>query len=573
MAYRRIEGYIKGKPDIGWWRRQIEQGNRYRKEMAEEASWEQWKKYYRGKFPAGVIPVNMFFKMIRTTVPRIYFRNPSISIVATKPGYEQQVFAQLIERVDNKLIRTMGVKGQMKKMIHNAWMFGTAAGKLGFGAQFTPTPDQFETSAPEEGTMTFNRKVEWNSLVAENMPWFLSIHPGNLTVPVDLQDYESTPWVAMKIARDKDDVKADRRLKNTNTIQGGSSSINGKDWLHKSPTARANEIEMYEIRDMRTGKVLIIPAYGSDECFLYEDDALQNNGRPNIYPLVFNPDDSCFWGVPDSVILEPQQLELNEIRTLQMKHRRISLIKLLYKSGALDEQEVEKLLNGDPGIGIRVNKEAELTDIDMFQSGTIPEALFQADQTIQQDIRDLLGFSRNQSGEFAGQKSHSAPTATEASIVNSASEIRVDERKDACADVLVQVFEDTNVLIFNQWGDEQVQQVMGPDSIPYWVAFKPQMLKAARYEMSIDPDSTVPETKDVRQQKAERVYTLLKDNPLVDPQMLTKYLLRENHGVQFDNLMLQIQQRASAGLPGSSPETPMGAGDFMQMLMKGVPAN
>ena len=570
MAYRTIEGYKRGQPDIGWWRRQIDAGIRDRKKLAMEARWANWRRYYRGQWPANVIPVNLFFKMVRTVVPRLYFRNPSISCQATKPGFEQQVFAQMIERIDNKLIRTMGMKGQIKKMVHNTFMFGTSAGKLGFGAQFTPTPDDFETDAPSRLTGDFNRKVEWNSLVTANMPWFLNVPPGNLVVPERLSCFEETPWVAMKITRSVDDIKADPRLKNTDTIVGSGASVGTQNPMTKSADAQKNELEMYEIRDLRTGKVIIIPAYSSDKHFLYEDDAMQVNGRPNIYPLIFNPDDEYFWGVPDSVILEPQQLELNEIRTVQMRHRRISVIKLLYKRGALDDGEAEKLLNGEVGIGIQINKEFDITDVDSFQMGTIPEALFAADQTIQADVREMLGFSRNQSGEFAsGQKSHSAPTAFEAQVVQAASEIRVDERRDGIADVLVSVFEDANALVFDEWDDEQVVQVMGPQAIPYWVAFKPAMLKGARYEMDIDPDSTVPETKQLRGQKADGIYAVLKDNPLIDPIFLTKYYLREKGGVNLDGLLKQMQANAAAGLPGSSPEQPMGAQEMMSMMMNG----
>lgn len=571
-TYKQIEGYKRGEPDIGWWRRQIQAGEKYRRDMANEAVWKTWRSYYRGRWPTHVLPVNMFFKMLRTTVPRIYFRNPSISVQASKPGMEQQLFAQLIERLDNKLIRTMGVKNQMKKMIHNAWLMGTAAGKLGYGAQFTPSPEPLgDTAAPERVTSTFTRKVEWNHLVTENMPWFLSVHTSNFVVPDGLQAFEDTPWVAMRIKRAVDDVKADPRLKNTDTIVGSSSYQWGSNnsWS-RSNDAKINEIEMYEIRDMRTGKCILIPCYSTDQYLYYEDDDLQVNNRPNIYPLVFNPDDECFWGIPDSVILEPQQLELNEIRTLQMRHRRISLIKILYKRGAIDEQEVEKLLNGETGIGVMLNKDAEITDVDSFNVGTIPEALFAADQTIQADIRDMLGFSRNQSGEFAGAgKSHGAPTAFEANIVNQASEIRVDERKDSVADLLVSVFEDTNSLVFNQWNSEEVAVVVGPNAIPYWVAFKPAMLKGAKYELQIDPDSTVPETKDMRMQKAKTVYSILKDNPLIDPDQLTRYIVREFHGVQYDNLVRTIQQNATTGAPGTSPMNPMGPDQFMQMMMRG----
>lgn len=560
-SYRRINGYSRGKPIAAWWREQVRNGIKYRKESAYEEKWSRWRNYYRNKYDSNtVLPVNVFFRMMRTIIPRIYFRNPSLSVQATKPGIEQQLFAQLIERIDNKLIRTMDVKNQMKKMIQYTWMFGTSAGKLGFGAQYTPTPDLNATESPDIIGTNFKRRVEYNQLIQPNMPWFMAVHPGTLVVPAKLANWEATPWVATVIRRDLNDLKADPRYDNTNSLRAGIGMDTGK--------YNKDEIDLYEIRDMRTGRVIVVSAYGEDEVLLDEEDHLQNNNRPNIYPLIFNPDDEIFWGIPDSCILEPQQLELNETRALQMKHRRISIIKMLYKRGSIEVAELDRLLNGDVGLGIPIEKNGEMTDVSPIEIGHIPEGLIMGDQIIQQDIRDSMGFSRNQSGDYASQKSHNAPTAYEAQVVQAASEIRVDERRDICADILVDVFEDTNVLIFDEWEAEEIVQVMGPDSIPVWVKFKPVMLKGARYEIEIDPDSTVPETKDIRRQKATESYTILKENPLIDPMLLTKFFLRERHGVEsYDSLLKQMQQNAAQGVPGSTPENAMPPEMLMQQML------
>jgi hypothetical protein len=558
-------GYNSGKPDVTWWLDQVRKGVEWRKKVTHQASWDRWRKYYRGEFPKGVLPVNLYFRMLRSIVPQVYFRNPSLSVMASKPGMEQQLFAQLIERIDNKLIRTMGVKQAMKRATQMTWMFGTGALKLGYGAEFTPSPEMFDTSAPEHMQTRMTRYVEYNSQVAANMPWLMSVHPGNLIVPMGLSVYEDTPWVGMWIKRSLDDVKSDPRLKNTSDLV--SSSNKGISSLRENKTnENPDEIDLIELRDRRTRKVLLIAPFTSERVLYFGDDELQNNNRPNIYPTIFNPDDEYFWGVPDAHILESQQDEINEIRTLTMKHRRISLLKLLYKKGAIDHAEVEKLLNGDVLAAVQVT--GELSDIDTLQIGDIPNALFDADQQIQQEVRDLMGFSRNQAGEYQSNKSHNAPTAAEARIVQAASGIRVDERRDILADALVDIFEDTNQLIFSKWSDEEVVQVMGPEGIPLWVQFKPAMLQAAKYELTVEPDSMLPETKDMRQQKAVQVYGLFKDNPLIDPQLLTKYLLREMHGVQYDQMMRQMYANAAAGLPGSSPDMPMGPEQLMQMMIQ-----
>ena len=564
-----IKGYTStGQPDVTWWLDQVRNGIEWRKKHAHQVEWERWRKYYRGDWPNGVLPVNLFFRMLRTVVPRIYFRNPSISIIATKPGYEQQMFAQLIERVDNKLIRTMDVKNQMKRIIHNTWMFGTGAGKLGFGAEFTPTPDIFNTAAPEENRISMSRRFEYNSNIQANMPWFMSVHPGHLIVPKGLMQFADTPWVAMWIKRAVDDVQADPRLKNVKNIQSSTEKGLGVtgDMLHQT---KPDEVDLIEIRDRRTRKVIILAPFSSDRVLYYGDDELQSNNRTNIYPVVFNPDDEVFWGVPDSVILEPQQLEINEIRTLQMKHRRISMLKLLYKKNSIAKEELDKMLNGDVMAAVAVD--GELSDIDTIELGRVPDSLYAAASEVQADVRDQMGFSRNQAGEYASQKSHNAPTAYEAQVVQAASEIRVDERRDGIADMLVNIFEDANTLVFDKWTEEEVVQVMGPDAVPLWVAFKPAMLKAARYEIQVEPDSTLPITKDMREAKANVVYEKLKLNPLIDPHLLTKYYLREMHGVQYDSMMKAVTQNAAVGAPGSAPDMPISSEQLMQLMTQKGP--
>lgn len=565
-----INGYVGTGPDVSWWLDAVRKGMEYRKTYTHQNDWERWRKYYRGEWPRGVLPVNLFFRMLRTVVPRIYFRDPSLSVIASKPGAEQQVFAQLIERIDNKLIRTMHVKEQMKRAVHNTWMFGTGAVKVGWGAEFTPTPELFNTGAPEEFKSNMTRRVEYNATITNNMPWLMSVHPGTLIVPKGLDYFPNTPWVATWIRRSIDDVQADPRLKNVKNLHASGGKMFNSMGVVSSKNDFSDMVDLVEIRDLRTRKVIVLAPYASDRVLYFGDDELQNNNRSNIYPIIFNPDDEIFWGVPDSVILEPHQLEINEIRTLEMKHRRMSLVKLLYKDKAIDPAEIEKLLNGDVLAAVRVN--GELSDIDSFQVSDIPQSLIQASMEVQADVRDVMGFSRNQAGDYSAQKSHNAPTAVEARIVQASSEIRVDERRDAIADVLVSSFEDINDLCFNRWDDEQVVQVIGPDAMPVWVAFKPEMLKAAKYSLQVEPDSNLPITKDMREAKALNVYNLLKTNPLIDPQLLTSYVLRELHGVDYNYLMRQmeqLQQNAAQGVAGSTMENPIGPEQYMQMLASG----
>ena len=65
------------------------------------------------------------------------------------------------------------------------------------------------------------------------------------------------------------------------------------------------------------------------------------------------------------------------------------------------------------------------------------------------------------------------------------------------------------------------------------------MLRNASYEVKVDPDTSAPETKALRTERAKITYEILKSNPLINPQLLTRYLLHELHGVQFDDMLVE----------------------------------
>ena len=137
-----MEGYKNGKPEVAWWEDQIKAGEEYRKKWASEEDWKLWQAYYRSDYSNhNILPKNVVFMMLRMLTPRIYFRNPGISITPKKPGPEAVAVAKVMERVSNQMMHHMGVKHESKRQVQNAFFHGTGIGKFGFGAQYTPTPE------------------------------------------------------------------------------------------------------------------------------------------------------------------------------------------------------------------------------------------------------------------------------------------------------------------------------------------------------------------------------------------------------------------------------------------------
>lgn len=558
-------GYIKGQPDASYWMTEIRRGIAYRKKYANESEWDKWRSWYRGKWSPQILPVNLYFRMLRTVVPRVYFRNPSISITNTRPGLEFEVLAQLIERLDNKLIRTMGVKNTIKRAVQHAWMFGTGVVLSGYGGAHQFTPDSIDNALPVKGDM----RLEYNTNIADNMPWLLPCHPGAFIVPAGCDTFDNARWFAQWVKRPLFEVMSDRRLKHVRDLKPSNSKETFKLPSGIEMATNAEMVDLVIVRDKLFKKVFVLAPFSSDRVLYYEDDGMQINGRMGAYPLIFNEDDEVFWGVSDSMILDPQQRELNEIRTLQMKHRRLSIVKAFMKGNAMDIEEIEKMTSEEVLSVVKIK--GDMSDVDFRIVAQEPQMLRTAANEVMNDVRENLGFSRNQAGNYDSGMGGggSRASATEAQIVQAASEIRIDERRDMCADLLVDAFTDINTMIFNHWKDDQVVGILGPNSLPYWVAFKPAALNGVEYLMDIDPDSALPETKQIRTQKAVQSYTLLKENPLIDPEKLTKYLLRELHGTDFDELMRGLGAMRSE--TGGNPDQPLTPEQYMEIVAQQTP--
>lgn len=553
----------RGRPQTGWWMEQVYAGLQYRRKYASEQDWDRWRAYYRGFWKPGILPVNLFFTLMRTIVPRVYFRNPSISITPTMPGPAAMAFAQVMERVDNKLLELMEVKKQLKRVVQHSFQFGTGVGKLGFGGYYTPSPDFTLVTEPvsKKGI-----RVEYRDGVYPMMPWYAALHPGNFIVPDGTEQFGEARWVAHWIRRPVEDVKDDPRLDIPKDF--GASSYGRMPVRYGNLKQPVDTVDLVEIRDKKRQTVMVLNPYTERDASVlyYGPDELQANGAFPLYPLIFNEDDQVFWGTPDSRILEPYQLEINEINTQTMKHRRMALVKVFARVRGISEDEAQKMLSEDVSAVVWVNGDPREA-IQVSQVGNIPQDLIVAKQGVMQDVRETIGFSRNQFGEY--NPGSGDTTATEANIVRMATEIRVDERRDATADILVRGVEDMHQIIFRHWRGKQVVEVIGPGGVPIWVQFSGSELESGgRFTVKVDPDSSVPETKQVREQRAAGLYGLLKTNPLIDPMKLTQYLLHELHGVQFDDMI-----RALPALPngqGATPGQPIGLQQYGQMIQQAM---
>jgi len=571
--------------ELAKWNENLKGSQTYMKDFANPLNWGIYRNFYRGEFQHGSVgkrkySVALIFAILRSMIPRIYFQ---VVVTNEVPGYYLQ--SKIVQKIDNKTIRKTKLKQTLKELILDAGLCGTVPLLTGFDTEYGYDPRFKETVIDEKtgedieigGTLLqFDEKtgdrLEYNEMIKPGMPWADKIRPEFFMVPYGYDRLHKVPWEMRMYVRHLDDVKKDPRLINAKNIK--ANAITTFDWMKEKKLHQmmpkqnfGDFVFLWEIRDLKTGKLMIMQE--GHKKFLYnEKDELQKFGNPYM-ELTFNPDPLYFWGIPDAKYLEDQQLAMNEVRTIQMETRRASLLRFIYDQNIItDEAEIEKLLTEDVACAIKADGDVD-KGVKIFQPYVPPDFDMNV-EAIRKDAREISGLSRNQVGEFEGGRR----TATESQIVQMASQIRVNERKDMVADLLVDIVEKYNQYMFSQYKVQQVEDIVGPDGVRYWVNFTYEQIKS-KYAFRVDPESGMPVSSETRKADAIAVAQYIQSSPLVAMAMqgggempynleaLDRFVLSQFEGVPLDEIM---PMRAGAG---GSPETPISIEGLQKKLAAG----
>lgn len=558
---------------VKYWNEELEAGREYKKRFARPDTWTDYKNYYRGDWKTSTtIPVNRVFSFGRSMIPRTYFRSPCVTVTPTKPQFEWH--AKLVETLDNYLIRELLLKKTLKRSILDAFHSGTGPIKLGFDSEFGYLPGQAALPGGETASQTSTKQentlIEYRSNIKPGMPWAVAIPPTDIITPWGYREAEELPWITHEYLRPLRDVQVDSKYYKASreAVRGGFTYRADDPRRAMSSIFDRSKTPLCLIREIRDRKYKRVIITCEDQLLLEEEDVLQVEGLPFEF-VIFNEDPDHFWGIPDVRTIEPQQLELNEIRTQAHKHRRLTMLKFLYLKGAITDEQIKKLTSEEVE-GIEVVDTESLAAVVLPLQNHIPPDLWREAQEVLGDFRETVGFSRNQLGEY--KSAGTPPTAHEVVAVQQANEIRNDERRDIVADVLVNIIRKWNQYIFKFWDEEKVMQVAGPDGVKHWIKFSGKELEG-EYNLLVDPDSGLPVTRQIKQAQAEKLFGMFRMDPLVDQIELRRNVLQQYEIVDPTTPLLLSTPEAQAlmahymaaqgGKGGGTPPGP-GAGQKVE---------
>ncbi len=557
------------------WQDAITLGKTFREKYGEDKRWPEWREYYQGDYGDGLVPVNLVFSNGKIMIPKTYFRNPRVKVIPKK--HTAWYSSRVVEAVDNHLIREMGFKYQIKAMIEDVYTAGTTFGKVGYDSQYGYFPDMDEligednTQETVKGSGSKSRieRTEYNVNVKPGNPWFLWTPAEDIVVPYGTlksgaPEITDIPWIAQRVIRRLEDVKDDPKYKNTDDLQAGLRSDTR---LSREIPSEMDEeyVELWEIRDLKRKRIYVI-ADNYDKYLVDEEDLLQIEGFPYVR-LIFNTHPRYFWGISDIKNLEPAQLAINNINTILLHHARVSLKKFIGMEGSISDAELKKLLDEQSGSYVKV-KGASLQEAIKELNLTIPQDLFTIKNEYRKDLRELVGYSRNEAGEF---DQSTRRTATEATLVKQGSETRSSERRDIVADVVEKAISKINQIIFERWDSDRVIDIVGEDGIKYWVQYSAEDI-VGEYDIQINAEEAqVIDTDKITQDAIALLQQFGQDQDFSPEER--KNIKRTLAG-QFNHLGFDLEKALapSEGM-GRNPEQPIPMQQWAQGMEKGKGQN
>lgn len=547
------------------WLAEIENGLDYRRRFGLEDMWGQLEAIYYNVHESRMNDgPNILLSQGDAMLSMITVPSPRISVKPVKP--EEVDKAPIVETIDNVLMREINLAAEVESCALNAYLFGRGFLKIGYDSEWGYDPSLDMGGSLQLGmTLTQlnksgSRRIEYDSAVAPGSPWVRSVLPHDIVVPWGTKEISTTPWIAHRIVRHIDDLRADLKYENTKRLQPQISMEDFVDsykapqkMLRRLSNGEPKYVELFEIHDRRTGKIYVV-THGHDAFLRNEYNSLQIDNQLPFAALGFTPRTRSFWTTPDAYYLYHVQNELSDVAIQRTKQRRIATLKFLYDSDSISEEELMKVLSTDVGVAAKIEGGRDIQKAILKLENTPNLLLAQEEELLRANGREQIGFSRNQLGEYSGGRK----TATEVSAVDQSSKLRMSRRGLQ----VKRLYEDTmrlvNGMVFSFWTLPRYFNLLGGANAQKWVQINGPSLRG-RYDYQVDFIEEGQEK--AMKLEALNLYQLLAQDPAIDPVGLRSYLVNQINDPEFERLFNADVRSAmqQMSLSGGSIQ-PQGAG-------------
>lgn len=407
------------------WMKRINRSLKFRDQVKDAQNWERIHEEYKGKYRVsnsglGAPPINLVYGYVHTAIPRVYFRDPYMSI--NPKGSESVQGARILELSIAYIYRELNLKLQVLRVLMDTFLVGHGWLKFGYIGHMGQT----ECEVPEESSEYIKDEEIFVSYVPYKDVVF--------DVTLSQDPPHDCRWIAHRIIRPIADIKADASYSNTGRLRPNVSTRDTKgDKIDEAlKDSDLDLFEFWEVHDKDTNAIYCV-CDGTDKFLRETPNSYEMKGLP-FSMLKFNGVPGEPYPLSDIYVIEAQILERVKLRAAQINHIKRWSRQLSIETGSMTKEEIEKFAQGiDGAVTQRARGSAPPTPI---QYADIQKESFQIDSLIQQDIDAVIGQNEVDRGGTAKTQTH---TKFELQSQQAGTSIRQAQRQDVLEDFLEEV--------------------------------------------------------------------------------------------------------------------------------------
>jgi hypothetical protein len=536
----------------------LESSKKWRKDY--EDTWRKMAELYRGKQHgrsdyADVATVNVAKSTVDIIFASTTIRAPKMSVYARQPMHEDS--AGTVEAVINYWWKRYGVHDEFRAAFKDCLIFGHGWLKTTYRFEEKAEPmgadqieemisaqiaeaDEFAMAAPEmagdlptdqeivDGVMSIVDQTP-NYVVIEDHPQVVRISPTDMFVDPEATSLRDANWVAQRIVRSLDEVRKDKRYKQSarqklTSTAAISAGIDEDMFGRKRPkNDDVKRVVLFEFYDLEANTFSVF-AEGSEDYLMEPTEIPFSFGHPFVQLRNYDvPGD--FYPIGEIEPICNLQEELNETRTQLLNHRKKYARKYLALRNALGP---------DAQAALRSNKDGEVIFIDdnslplqnivqPLQQVSLQGELYNMTSAIHQDIERVSGVNEY----MRGNAPQIRRTATEAAILQDAAAARAADKLEIVETAAARVGLRMVQLAQEFLTSEQAARVVSPDGNVSWSRFDRESIQG-EYDFEVEAGSTMPRSDSIQRQDAINLLQMMSPfiGQFVNGQELIKMVLR-----------------------------------------------
>lgn len=404
--------------------------------------------------------VNIPFSNFHTIRPSLIYKNPTINVVSKKPEFvrdslgqevkdetgtpqiktDNYVNARLMQVRINHELQQIRLKDIVKRCAgHADGYYGIGWAKVGYQRK---TVSEFNNDRDQK----INYWVEW-------------CDPRDIVFDWKAVEGKKLRWIAQRFALPRRDLEADgfvipkdyngqlpEHLKDKETLaEYGQNSPLG------SCGPENDLIVFWEYHDLVYKTIDWICDNGSTSAWAImketSTDSYPFEGS-SFEPLILTEDDDDLIGITNIQPVEDQIKALNRMREREVYHMDNFGTGVFVEEGAITKDELKKYIKTPFGFVI-FTKQGAISKIQPVTTPSMGQDHYAMSNVHKEEIQTTLGITDYQKGAGGGV------TATEAQIITSSANIRVDAKRDIISDFVINIVRKLAAMI--QEYDTEIQ--------------------------------------------------------------------------------------------------------------------